>query len=96
MHEDRAARPVPVVVVAGALGAGKTSLINAMLGGDLKLSLAVIVNDFGAIATDETILSATGLPVFALKNGCICCSLQGDLLRTLAGVLSAGRPIDAS
>lgn len=95
MHEDRAARPVPVVVVTGALGAGKTSLINAMLGGDLKLSLAVIVNDFGAIAIDEAILSATGLPIFALKNGCICCSLQGDLLRTLAGVLSVGRPIDA-
>lgn len=95
MPDGEAACPVPVVIIAGALGAGKTSLINAMLVRDADLPLAVIVNDFGAITIDEAILSATGLPVFALKNGCICCSLQGDLLRALAGVLSAGRPIGA-
>lgn len=80
--------PVPVVLVTGALGAGKTSFINAVLGADHGLALAVVVNDFGAINIDETLLSATGQPVYGLKNGCICCSLQGDLLRTLRAILS--------
>lgn len=80
--------PVPVVLVTGALGAGKTSFINAILGADHGLALAVVVNDFGAINIDETLLSATGQPVYGLKNGCICCSLQGDLLRTLRAILS--------
>lgn len=86
---------VPVLLVAGALGAGKTSLINAALGAGHGLALAVVVNDFGSINIDEAILSATGLPIYGLKNGCICCSLQGDLLRTLAALLSAGQPVDA-
>ncbi|MBA4789629.1 MAG: GTP-binding protein [Rhizobiales bacterium] len=86
--------PVPVVLVAGGLGAGKTSLINAVLRADHGMALAVVVNDFGAINIDEAILSATGLPVYGLKNGCICCSLQGDLLRTLRLLLSVGRPLD--
>lgn len=80
--------PVPVVLVTGALGAGKTSFINAVLGAEHGLALAVVVNDFGAINIDETLLSDTGQPVYGLKNGCICCSLQGDLLRTLRAILS--------
>ncbi len=95
MPETTEAIPVPVLVVAGALGAGKTSLINAVLHADHGQALAVIVNDFGAIGIDEAILSAAGQPVVGLKNGCICCSLQGDLLRSLATVLSVGRPVDA-
>lgn len=80
--------PVPVVLVTGALGAGKTSFINAVLGADHGLALAVVVNDFGAINIDEALLSDSGRPVYGLKNGCICCSLQGDLLRTLRAILS--------
>ena len=95
MPDAAAAIPVPVLLIAGALGAGKTSLINSMLRADHGLALAVIVNDFGAIGIDEAILSAAGRPVVGLKNGCICCSLQGDLLRTLATVLSLGRAVDA-
>ncbi|WP_127088249.1 CobW family GTP-binding protein [Aquabacter cavernae] len=89
------AHAVPVLLVSGSLGAGKTSLINLLLGADHGLALAVIVNDFGAINIDEAILAATGQPIYGLKNGCICCSLQGDLLRTLASLLSLGRPLDA-
>lgn len=89
------AMPVPVLLVAGALGAGKTTLINALLSADHGLALAVVVNDFGAINIDEAILSATGQPVYGLKNGCICCSLQGDLLRTLRLILAVRAAPDA-
>ncbi|TCT01092.1 CobW family GTP-binding protein [Aquabacter spiritensis] len=87
--------PVPVLLVTGVLGAGKTTLINSLLNADHGLALAVVVNDFGAINIDEVILSGTGHPVFGLKNGCICCSLQGDLLRTLRAILSVRAAPDA-
>lgn len=89
------ALPVPILLVTGALGAGKTTVINALLNAEHGLRLAVVVNDFGAINIDETILSATGQPIYGLKNGCICCSLQGDLLRTLRAILSLGDTPDA-
>lgn len=87
--------PVPVLLVTGGLGAGKTTLINALLSAGHGLALTVVVNDFGAINIDETILSATGQPMYGLKNGCICCSLQGDLLRTLRTILSVRAAPDA-
>lgn len=87
--------PLPVLLVTGALGAGKTCLINAMLRADHGRALAVIVNDFGAINIDAALLSGTSQPVYGLKNGCICCSLQGDLLRTLGTILSLGGRLDA-
>jgi len=94
--EDRSPPlPVPVLLVAGALGAGKTTLINTLLGADHGLALAVVVNDFGALNIDAALLAASGQPVYGLKNGCICCSLQGDLLRTLRTILSVGANPDA-
>lgn len=86
--------PVPILLVTGALGAGKTTLINAMLQAGHGRRLAAIVNDFGSINIDEVLLSGTGKPVYGLKNGCICCSLQGDLLRTIHSVVTCGKPID--
>jgi G3E family GTPase len=86
--------PVPILLVTGALGAGKTTLINAMLQAGHGRRLAAIVNDFGSINIDEVLLSGTGKPVYGLKNGCICCSLQGDLLRTIHSVLTLDRAID--
>ncbi|WP_180899907.1 CobW family GTP-binding protein [Martelella soudanensis] len=87
--------PVPVVLVTGFLGAGKTTLVNGLLEADHGLTLAAIVNDFGAINIDETLLSAAGQPVYGLANGCICCSLQGDLLRTLRFILAVKPHPDA-
>jgi G3E family GTPase len=86
--------PLPVLLVTGALGAGKTTLINGVLGANHGRKLVAIVNDFGAINIDEIILSSDGHPVYGLKNGCICCSLQGDLLRTIRNIVSFGRPVD--
>jgi G3E family GTPase len=78
--------PVPVLLVAGFLGAGKTTVVNHLLTHAGGRRIAAVVNDFGAINIDaELIVGADG--VVSLSNGCICCSLEGDLLRTLAVLL---------
>ncbi len=74
---------IPVLLVTGFLGAGKTTFINQLLLSDHGLRIAAIVNDFGSINIDAELLDGTVGEVIGLKNGCICCSLQGDLLRTL-------------
>jgi len=78
----------PVVVVTGFLGAGKTTLINSMLVTAQGRRIAAIVNDFGAINIDAELVAGSTDTVVGLRNGCICCSLQGDLLRTLKLVLA--------
>lgn len=78
---------VPILLVTGFLGAGKTTLINHLLTDPRGRRLAAVVNDFGAIDIDAELLAATAGDVVSLKNGCICCSLQGDLLRTLSLIL---------
>src|SRR5690606_37910380 len=84
---------VPILLVTGFLGAGKTTFINDVLKADHGLRIAAIVNDFGSINIDAELLATATDAVIGLKNGCICCSLQGDLLRTLKRVMAeADRP----
>jgi G3E family GTPase len=83
---------VPILLVTGFLGSGKTTLINNLLIGEHGNRIAAIVNDFGAINIDEALLQSATDEVIGLKNGCICCSLQGDLLRTLKQVLAGAAP----
>lgn len=85
---------VPVLVVSGFLGAGKTSFINAMLTNASGRRIAAIVNDFGAINIDAALVETRSEAVIGLANGCVCCSLQGDLLRTIKLLLSRAEPID--
>lgn len=85
---------VPVLLVTGALGAGKTTALNHLLTGSHGRRLAVLVNDFGAIDIDAGLLASVAEGVVSLKNGCICCSLQGDLLRALSAVLRRDPPPD--
>jgi G3E family GTPase len=82
--------PVPVLVVTGYLGAGKTTLINRLLADAGGRRIAAIVNDFGAINIDEELIRARTDTVVGLANGCVCCTLQGDLLRTLKLLLADG------
>ena len=79
---------VPVLVISGFLGAGKTTFINRLLARSEGRRISAIVNDFGAINIDAELIADAAETVVGLKNGCICCSLQGDLLRTLKLVLS--------
>jgi G3E family GTPase len=78
---------VPVVLVAGFLGSGKTTVVNYLLAHAEGRRIAAIVNDFGAINIDAELIIGAADGVVSLSNGCICCSLQGDLLRTLAVLL---------
>jgi G3E family GTPase len=86
--------PIPVVVVTGFLGAGKTTLINFLLTHADGRRIAAIVNDFGAINIDADLLEGATDGVVGLRNGCICCSLQGDLLRTIGILLRRTPPPD--
>ncbi|WP_316168594.1 MULTISPECIES: GTP-binding protein [unclassified Bradyrhizobium] len=86
---------VPVLLVAGFLGAGKTTLLNHLLAHPDGRRIAAVVNDFGAIDIDGQLLGAVSDGVVSLKNGCICCSLQGDLLRTLSSVIKRDPAPDA-
>ncbi|MGY4306288.1 G3E family GTPase [Bradyrhizobium sp. USDA 4369] len=86
---------VPVLLVAGALGAGKTTLLNHLLANPDGRRIAAVVNDFGAVDIDAQLLGTVTEEVISLKNGCICCSLQGDLLRTLSAVIKRDPAPDA-
>ena len=79
--------PVPILLVTGFLGAGKTTLVNHILAHAAGRRIAAVVNDFGAINIDAELIAGASEGIISLKNGCICCSLEGDLLRTLAGIL---------
>jgi G3E family GTPase len=78
---------VPVVLVAGFLGSGKTTVVNHLLTHAGGRRIAAVVNDFGAINIDAELITGGADGVVSLSNGCICCSLEGDLLRTLAVLL---------
>ncbi len=78
---------VPVVLVAGFLGSGKTTVVNYLLAHAEGRRIAAVVNDFGAINIDAELITGAADGVVSLSNGCICCSLESDLLRTLAALL---------
>jgi G3E family GTPase len=79
--------PVPILLVTGYLGAGKTTVVNHFLAHAEGRRIAAVVNDFGAINIDAELLAGASGGVVSLANGCICCSLEGDLLRTIAAIL---------
>ena len=79
--------PVPILLVTGFLGAGKTTLVNRILQQADGRRIAAVVNDFGAINIDAELIAGAEDGVVSLANGCICCSLEGDLLRTLSSLL---------
>lgn len=79
--------PVPILLVTGFLGAGKTTVVNHLLAHAEGRRIAAIVNDFGAINIDAELIAGASDGLVSLANGCICCSLEGDLLRTLSTLL---------
>jgi len=85
---------VPVTVVGGYLGAGKTTLINRLLADDHGLRIAVLVNDFGEINVDEDLIVDHDGQTLALTNGCVCCSITDDLGGALATISSRARRAD--
>ena len=90
---------IPVTVLTGYLGAGKTTLLNRILSEDHGRRYAVIVNEFGEIGIDNDLILKADEELFEMNNGCICCTVRGDLIRTLHMLLrqraDSDKPFDA-
>jgi G3E family GTPase len=86
---------IPVTVLTGYLGAGKTTLLNRILSEDHGRRYAVIVNEFGAVGIDNDLILNTDEELFEMNNGCICCTVRGDLIKTMHGLLAKRGNFDA-
>ena len=92
--EEQSAPRVPATIVTGFLGSGKTTLLNHILTSRHGLRVAVIVNEIGEIAIDNELIIATADDMVELSNGCICCSLNNDLVDAIFRVLQREPKID--
>ena len=91
---------IPVTVLTGYLGAGKTTLLNRILTEEHGKKYAVIVNEFGEVGIDNDLVVGADEEVFEMNNGCVCCTVRGDLIRVLQGLMKrqkaqGGRGFDA-
>src|ERR1041384_7240863 len=77
----------PVTVLSGYLGAGKTTLLNRILSEPHGKKYAVIVNEFGEIGIDNDLIVGADEEVFEMNNGCVCCTVRGDLIRVVQGLM---------
>jgi G3E family GTPase len=85
----------PVTVLTGYLGAGKTTLLNRILTEDHGKKYAVIVNEFGEIGIDNDLVVGADEEVFEMNNGCVCCTVRGDLIRVVQGLMKRKGRFDA-
>ncbi len=89
------AEKIPVTVLTGYLGAGKTTLLNRILSEPHGKKFAVIVNEFGEIGIDNDLVVGADEEIFEMNNGCICCTVRGDLIRIIEGLMKRKGKFDA-
>jgi G3E family GTPase len=95
MSAPPSADKIPVTVLTGYLGAGKTTLLNRILSEPHGKKFAVIVNEFGEIGIDNELVVNADEEVFEMNNGCICCTVRGDLVRIIDGLMRRKGKFDA-
>lgn len=95
MADQETADLVPVTVLTGYLGAGKTTLLNRILTENHGRKYAVIINEFGELGVDNDLVVDTDEEVFEMNNGCICCTVRGDLIRIVEGLMKRKGQFDA-
>ncbi|WP_350335916.1 CobW family GTP-binding protein [Coralliovum pocilloporae] len=86
---------IPVTVLTGYLGSGKTTLLNRILSDDHGKRYAVIVNEFGEIGIDNDLIVESDEEIYEMNNGCVCCTVRGDLIRVVEGLMKRKGRFDA-
>ncbi|PIN75965.1 hypothetical protein COV18_00895 [Candidatus Woesearchaeota archaeon CG10_big_fil_rev_8_21_14_0_10_37_12] len=84
-------KKTPITIITGALGSGKTTFVNHILTADHGLKIGVIVNEFGDVGIDSDIILASEEDLIELKNGCVCCTARGDLIKASKELLATGK-----
>lgn len=90
MEEDR----IPVTILTGFLGAGKTTLLNHLISSNPNTKFAIIENEFGDIGIDNELVVGADSGIFEMSNGCICCTLNGELVETLVDLVNGEHDFD--
>ncbi|AZO49527.1 MAG: GTP-binding protein [Mesorhizobium sp.] len=92
---SQAQTQIPVTVLTGYLGAGKTTLLNRILSENHGKRYAVIVNEFGEIGIDNDLIVESDEEIYEMNNGCVCCTVRGDLIRVVEGLMRRPGRFDA-
>lgn len=87
VKDTHTSKKLPVAIITGYLGSGKTTLVNHILANNRGLKVAVIVNEFGEIGIDNQLIVSTKEDIIELSNGCICCQVRGDIIEMILKII---------